>query len=101
MKLPKFELDDQSIQELAKRYRIIELSLFGSALRNDFSDRSDLDFLVVFSDDVDYSYFDLMEVKESLEKATNRRVDLIEKDSIKNPYRRKEILETAKVIYAA
>jgi predicted nucleotidyltransferase len=68
MKFPRFEIDDQSIHELAKKYKIIQLSLFGSALRNDFSDRSDLDFLVVFSDDADYSYFDLMEIKESFKK---------------------------------
>ena len=101
MKLPKIEINDELMRDLAKRYQIIELSLFGSALRNDFSEYSDLDFLVVFSSDVDYSYFDLLEIKESFEKATNRKVDIIEKDSLRNPYRRKQILETARVIYAA
>ena len=101
MKFPKIEIDDDIIYELAKKYKIIELSLFGSALRNDFSDQSDLDFLVVFSPETDYSYFDIIDIKDSFESATKRKVDIIEKASLRNPFRRKEILETAKVIYAA
>lgn len=101
MKFPKFEIDDSIILSLAKKYRVKELALFGSVLRNDFNDLSDIDILVEFDDNKEYSLFDLFTIKDEFEKAFGKDVDLIEKNSIRNPYRRENILKNAKVIYAA
>ncbi|MDA8410049.1 MAG: nucleotidyltransferase domain-containing protein [Treponema sp.] len=101
MKLPRIELDDFLIISLAKKYRMKELSLFGSVLRDDFSDKSDIDLLVQFDENVELSLFDLFEIREAFEKAFGREVDLIEKAGLRNPYRRDRILSTAKVVYAA
>ena len=101
MKFPKFEIDDSVIISLAKKYRVKELALFGSVLRNDFSELSDIDVLIEFDDNKEYSLFDLFTIKDEFEKAFGKDVDLIEKNSIRNPYRRDNILKDAKVIYAA
>ena len=101
MKFPCIEVQDSIIISLAKKYRIKELSFFGSILREDFQQDSDIDILVQFDDQVEYSLFDLFEIKEEFENALGREIDLIEKSSLRNPYRRDNILRNAKVIYAA
>ncbi|MEW5817192.1 MAG: nucleotidyltransferase domain-containing protein [Spirochaetota bacterium] len=101
MKFPHAEIDDAVITSLARKYRIKELALFGSILRDDFNDRSDIDILVEFDPEVDYSLFDLMEIKEEFSKVLKRHVDLIEKAGLRNPYRKEKILRTARTIYAA
>ncbi len=91
----------KNIEPLARRWKIKELAIFGSALRDDFSSRSDVDLLVVFEDDAHFSLFDLVDLQASLEQLLGRPVDLVEKASLTKLYRRAEILQTAKTIYAA
>jgi uncharacterized protein len=99
MKFPKTEIDDSIIIYLAKKYNVAELSLFGSILRNDFNEKSDIDILVKFLDTTDYSLFDIYRIKEDFERVLGKKVDLVEKDSLRNPYRRENILKSAKVVY--
>ena len=101
MKFPNFEISDEVIISLSEKYHVKELSLFGSVLRNDFNENSDIDILIEFLDRKEYSLFDLFVMKEDFEKKLGKSVDLIEKSSLRNPYRRKNILETSKVVYAA
>ena len=101
MKFPCIEIQDSIIISLAKKYRIKELSFFGSVLRENFQQDSDIDILVQFDEEADYSLFDLFEIKEEFENALGREIDLIEKGSLRNPYRRDNILRNARVIYAA
>jgi len=101
MKFPNIELDENILIELSHKYNIIELGLFGSVLRDDFSLNSDIDILIEFSPDTQYSFFDVLHIKEDFQKQLGRPIDLVEKEGIKNPYRRNEILSTNKVIYAA
>jgi uncharacterized protein len=97
----QFSYDENEIKRLSELYRIKELSLFGSAIRDDFNKDSDVDLLVVFEDDTNYSYFDIMEIRNEFEKVFLRHVDLVEKEAIKNPYRKKTIINNARTIYAA
>ena len=101
MKFPKFEVDDSVIASLAKKYRIKELALFGSVLREDFNEESDIDVLVQFDKGADLSLFDLFDIQEEFEQVFGREIDLVEKEGLRNPYRRRRILDTAKVVYAA
>lgn len=101
MKLPKYELNEKELIELAKQFKVKQLYLFGSVLREDFNAQSDIDIMVVFDSDTEFSYFDLYDFKEKLQQLFNRRIDLIEKDGLVNPFRRSEILSTARLIYAA
>lgn len=44
-------IDYQEILTLCKKYKIREFSFFGSSLRDDFNDKSDIDVLVSFRED--------------------------------------------------
>jgi uncharacterized protein len=101
MKFPKYTFDEVSLIELIKSLGINELYIFGSVLRDDFDSSSDIDLIVRISKDRHYSLFDIMDIKEKLEQFFERDVDLIEIDSLRNPFRKNEILRTAKKIYAA
>jgi len=101
MTFPKFSYNEQSLIKLANSFSIKELYIFGSALRGDFSDTSDIDLLVVFDKDTHYSLFDVMEIKAKFESFFGREVDLVEKDGLRNPYRKEAILNSARQIYAA
>ena len=101
MKFPKIEINENKVADIASSYKILELYIFGSALRQDFNDKSDIDILIRLSKDSGYSIFELIEIKGKFEKLFNRKIDLVEMEGLKNPYRKKEILRTAKKIYAA
>ncbi|HLO80603.1 MAG TPA: nucleotidyltransferase domain-containing protein [Chitinophagaceae bacterium] len=75
------------IQTLCKENKVKELYVFGSVLTTNFKDDSDIDLLVDFFDlpPTEYTnrYFNL---KFSLEEVFGRPVDLLERESLKNPY---------------
>ena len=93
-------LDYNDIVRLCKKYRVKELSVFGSSIRDDFSDESDVDFLISYLEEMDNTLIDMVRLKDELSELVNRKTDLIEKEAIKNPIRKKIILSTAEVIYA-
>ena len=90
----------EEIAAFCKRWDVAEFSLFGSVLRTDFRPDSDVDVLVTFSEGAEISLFDLVQLKLELEEIFHRSVDVIEKDTLENPFRKREILKTAQVIYA-
>jgi uncharacterized protein len=90
----------EQVIELCQRWKITELALFGSILREDFRTDSDIDMLVTFAPNDGWSLFDVMNLQRELEVIVHRPVDLIEKRDLKNPFRRSEILRTHRVIYA-
>ena len=94
-------LDRDALAAFCKKWRIRELSLFGSALRDDFGPESDLDFLVTFEAGVPLDISDLVEMKEESESRYRRPVDIVEKEALRNLWRIREILGTREVIYAA
>jgi len=79
----------------------VEFSLFGSILREDFRPESDVDVLVTFAPEAQVSLFDLVQMQIELESLFGRPVDVVEKDALRNPFRKREILSTAQVVYAA
>jgi len=97
----RVELDADTVAAFCRKWRIRELSIFGSALRDDFGPESDLDFLVSFEPGITLELSDLLDMKEELESLYGRPVDLVEKEMLRNPWRRHEILRTRQVIYAA
>jgi len=93
----------ERISEFCQRSRISELSLFGSALRDDFDQASDVDVLVEFAAGYRPGLFDLARMQRELEEIFGRKVDLLTRRGVeasRNPYRRDSILSTAKVVYA-
>jgi len=97
----KFTIPKNRIISFCNRWSVTEFSLFGSVLRDDFRPDSDVDVLLVIKPDAPIGLFELVDMQLELEKMFGRPVDLVEKEGLGNPYRRKEILRTAQVIYAA
>ena len=94
-------LNFDDIIVICKKYHIIELSIFGSSLRDDFNKNSDIDFLVSFENNSNITLFDIMELENEFSKLLNLEVDIVEKESLKNPIRKNKILSTREIIYAA
>ncbi len=99
MVLNNINFNSDKIAFLCKKHGIRQLALFGSVLSQNFTSKSDVDVMVTFSPQCHCSYFDLLDIKAELEQLTGREVDLIEKDSITNPYRKKSIFDNMQVIY--
>ena len=101
---PRISLDMERIIVFCRKWEIAELALFGSVLRDDFGPESDVDVLVAFSPDSHISLFDLVDMEEELTAIMGRKVDIVCREGIErsgNFIRRKAILGTAEVLYAA
>jgi len=70
-----------------------------SLLREDFGPESDVDVLVSFADDAPWSLWDLTAMGDELAAILGRPVDFVEKEGLRNPFRRRTILATRKVLY--
>jgi predicted nucleotidyltransferase len=99
-KLP-LEISSDVIERFCRKWKIEELALFGSVLRGDFRLDSDVDVLATFAADAKWSVFDHARMREELSTLIGREADVIETKGLRNPFRRREILATRKVIYAA
>ena len=98
------DLSENTFSEFCTRWRISEFALFGSVLRDDFDAESDLDILVAFAPDADWSLLDHVQMEQELEALLGRKVDLLSRRSVersRNWLRRREILDTAEVVYAS
>lgn len=93
--------DLAEIEAFCRRWNIVELALFGSVLRDDFSGSSDVDILVTYRDGVRFGLHDFLDMKEQLAEILGRSPDLLEKQLIENPFLKSEISNTAQVIYVS
>ena len=99
MEIRNIRIDEKELDSLLRCFNVDTLSLFGSALSGDFTPDSDIDLLVEFRKQNPVSFFDFLELKRRLKKLFQRDVDMVERDSIINPYRREEILTHSVKIY--
>lgn len=98
------ELPREAIAAFCRRWKITELALFGSILRDDFGPESDVDFLVTFTPEAGWTLFDLVRMDGELERIVGRRVDLVTRRTVErseNWIRRRSILDTARPYYVA
>lgn len=79
--------------ELSDRYGVDQLGLFGSIVRDDFTDESDIDIVVTFSRPIG---IDFVTLADELENKLHRKVDLVSKRGIQPHYL--EIIEP-EIIY--
>jgi predicted nucleotidyltransferase len=91
----------ESLADLCRRWRILELSVFGSVARGSSRTGSDVDLLVNFDPDATWSTLDIVDLREELAGLFGRNVDLVEEKAIRNPYRKASILRDKSVLYAA
>src|SRR5215211_6516965 len=97
--IPLIEQRKADLAALCRRHGVRRLDVFGSAARGDFEDKSDLDFIAVFTD-TGPGYADrYLGFAEALEALFGREVDLLTERSIQNPYFRKSVEATRQIIY--
>ena len=94
----------ERLDEFCRRWKIAELRVFGSALREDFRPDSDVDLLVDFAPDANWTLLNHVAMEEELSGMLGRKVDLVSRRAIErssNWIRRKAILETAEPYFAS
>jgi len=89
------------VADFCRRWKVTEFALFGSVLRTDFRNDSDIDVLVTFAPDATWTLLDFVTMQDELRDIFGREVDLVERDALHNPFRRRAILNNLQVIYAA
>jgi predicted nucleotidyltransferase len=97
-------VEAEKITDFCRRWKISRLSVFGSAARRELRPESDVDLLVTFRPDADWTMFDHFTMEEELSHLFGREVDLISIRALEenpNPIYRREILDSARQIYAA
>ncbi len=93
----------KKIAAFCKRWKVLELALFGSAIRDDFSPDSDIDALISFTPESNWGLFEHVQMRQELKVIFGREVDLITRRALeqsRNALLRSEILSTAKVVFS-
>jgi predicted nucleotidyltransferase len=101
---PDLRFAEQAVADFCRRHRIRELSLFGSATRDDFGPESDVDVLVDFAPDAKATLGEIVTMGEELSALFGRPVDLVDRVSVersRNYIRRKHILRDVQPVYVA
>ncbi len=99
---PRIMIAEQELREFCQRWKIAELSLFGSVLRDDFGPDSDVDVLVTYRPDAEWDLWDHIEAERELAQLFGRSVDLLTRNAVENSpnwIRRKAILGAAETLY--
>lgn len=95
-------VETDKIAAFCRRWRIKEMSLFGSVLREDFGPESDVDVLVAFDEGGAMTFDNLPTMTEELSHIFgDREIDLVDRRLVRNPWRRHEILTHREILYAA
>ena len=100
----QIDLPAEALAAFCRKWQIVRLEVFGSALRDDFRPDSDIDFLATFAPESRWSLFDHVAMEDELKELLGRDVDLVSRATVEkshNPYRQKSILESACAIYSA
>ena len=93
----------EAVVSLCRKYGVVAMYVFGSAVRDDFRvGESDVDLLVDFGDmagyDKAHAYFDML---DELEELLGTKVDLVMVGALKNRYVAEDVESTKQVLYAA
>lgn len=99
----RLKISPETLAKLCQENKIKELAVFGSILREDFNENSDIDLLVSYQPTAKRGLIQKIQMIETLKLLFNRDVDLVSKKAIQNSHnwiRRQNILDSAEVIYA-
>ena len=100
----RIAIPSDGIAAFCERWQVAELAFFGSVVRDDFGPESDVDVLVSFDPRARRTLFDIVRMQDELSLVLGQEVDLVTRPSVeesRNYIRRKAILESAQVVYAA
>ncbi|MCC6476648.1 nucleotidyltransferase domain-containing protein [bacterium] len=94
----------EKIKEFCDKWKIVEFSLFGSVLTDEFRSDSDVDVMVKFAPESHWSLFDMVDLEDELKIIIGRDVDVVTRPSVErseNYIMRKSILGSSRTFYAA
>ena len=97
-------IDRALLADFCRRWGVSEFAVFGSAIREDFRPDSDLDVLVNPSAGIVWTLLELSDMRDELASLAGRPVDLVVRRAVErspNWIRRREILDSAEILYAA
>lgn len=94
-------LSDWDVAAFCQEHGVERLSLFGSVLGDGFHADSDIDVLVRLDRSRKPSLYDLVRVRDALQAQFGRKVDVLDEDGLRNPFRREHIMRTRRVLYDA
>ncbi len=103
MTLHGVDIPESDLAAFCHKWKIRRFALFGSVLRDDFGPDSDVDCLVDFAPDADWTLLDVVRAEQELGELLGRPVDLVERPVVErseNWIRRRRILSSARTIYA-
>ena len=90
----------EAVADFCRRHGVHELALFGSVLRDDFTDSSDVDVLIEPGPDHRHKLAEILAMQEELETMFGRKVDLVYKHLLKQ-YIREDVLRRRRVLYVS
>jgi hypothetical protein len=102
--IDRLHVDPEQLRNLCVRWGIAELWAFGSALRDDFTDGSDVDLLLTFLPQVHPSLHEWVEMEDQFAALFGRPVDLVERQAVEdspNYIRRRSILTNLECLHGA
>jgi len=80
--MPNIQIPEDKLTEFCQRWKLSELALFGSVLRDDFRPDSNIDVLITFAPDAKRGLLTLVKMKYELEGLLGREVDLVSKYAV-------------------
>jgi uncharacterized protein len=99
------QIEKQKIDEIARfceSNKVKSLFAFGSVIRSDFNENSDIDLIVDFNENDPFKYTDLyVNLKNKLEEVLKRQVDLLEERAIRNQLFKQQLDKTKVLIYGS
>ncbi len=104
MRIPNIDFPRAGVRAFCERWGVTEFALFGSVLRDDFGPDSDIDIMIQFESNSTHGLFGVVRMERELTELFGRPVHLVTREGVvrsRNYIRRKAILESAPVVYAA
>jgi predicted nucleotidyltransferase len=97
-----FQVSYDAFEEACRKWGVEKVMLFGSVLREDFTEKSDIDLLLQFKPDVVHSLFTYDRMHNDFRRAFDREVDIVNLQGLlssRNEHRKQNILTSAKDFY--
>ena len=99
--IPLLEAHQSELAALCAKHHVVALDLFGSALTDRFGPESDLDFVVMFGAVTPEDYADnFFDFRDALAALFQRKIDLVEVQTLNNPYFKQVVEQTKQPVYA-
>jgi len=98
------DINRRELGQFCRRWKIAEFALFGSILREDYRPDSDVDCLVTFAPESQWTLFDMAEMQDELQALFGRNIHLVSRrglEASRNYLRREAILSSAEVVDVA